>query len=98
MILIFISIDLRSLTECPNGQGPPEPMLVCHCNGVSDRTVRRMIRNGARTASQVGEACGAGTCCGGCVQTIDEIIHAESSASEHEVIQPVPLPLARPSA
>ena len=35
-------------------------MLVCHCNGVSDRTIRRTVRNGARTLSQVGQACGAG--------------------------------------
>ena len=76
----------------------PRPMLVCHCNGISDRTVRRMVRNGASTASQVGEACGAGTCCGGCVQTIDEIIDAESSSAEHDVIQPVSLPLARSHA
>jgi bacterioferritin-associated ferredoxin len=57
-------------------------MLVCHCNGVSDRTVRRVVREGARTLNQVGAACGAGTCCRGCSHTIGEIIHAE--ARQHE--------------
>ena len=69
-------------------------MLVCHCNGVSDRTIRRTVRAGANTASQVGEECGAGTCCGGCVQTINEIIHTESSAAERNVTPPVSLPIA----
>jgi bacterioferritin-associated ferredoxin len=69
-------------------------MLVCHCKGVSDRAVRRTVRAGANTASQVGEECGAGTCCGGCIQTINEIIHTESSAVERNVTQPVTLPTA----
>ncbi len=53
-------------------------MLVCHCNGVSDRTVRRVVREGALTVSEVGRACGAGTCCQGCSSTINRIIHIES--------------------
>ena len=53
-------------------------MLVCHCNGVSDRTVRRVVRDGALTVSEVGRACGAGTCCEGCGPTINRIIRAES--------------------
>lgn len=57
-------------------------MLVCHCNGASDRKIRRAIRAGAATASQVGQACGAGTCCGGCVELIDELISSERAARE----------------
>ncbi len=53
-------------------------MLVCHCVGVSDRTVRRVVREGALTVSEVGRACGAGTCCQGCSSTINRIIHIES--------------------
>lgn len=53
-------------------------MLVCHCNGVSDRTVRRVVREGALTVSEVGRACGAGTCCQGCSSTISRIIQVES--------------------
>jgi bacterioferritin-associated ferredoxin len=53
-------------------------MLVCHCNGVSDRTVRRVVREGALTVAEVGHACGAGTCCRGCSATIGRIIRAES--------------------
>lgn len=54
-------------------------MLVCHCNGITDRKIRKAVRKGAGTASQVGRMCGAGTTCGGCIPTIREIVHAETS-------------------
>jgi bacterioferritin-associated ferredoxin len=57
-------------------------MLVCHCNGVSDRTIRRAVRDGALTPLEVAHACGAGACCGGCVESVAEIIHAESTRRE----------------
>jgi bacterioferritin-associated ferredoxin len=57
-------------------------MLVCHCNGVSERKIRRVIRAGAATASEVGRACGAGSCCGGCVGIIDELITSERASHE----------------
>ena len=67
-------------------------MLVCHCNGVSDRSVRRAVRDGALTISEVGRACGAGTCCQGCSATINRIIriesHSEAQAAEDNA-QPV---------
>ena len=59
-------------------------MLICHCNGVSDRTVRRVVREGARTVSEVGSACGAGTCCRGCSGSIGKIIRAERHQHERK--------------
>jgi len=53
------------------------PMIICQCNGVSDRTIRKAIRNGANNRSDVVRACMAGKACGGCVPTIDEIIEVE---------------------
>lgn len=57
-------------------EGRP-PMLVCHCNGVSDKTVRRAVRQGAQSVAEVGRACGAGTCCQGCSPMIHRIIRHE---------------------
>ena len=51
-------------------------MLVCHCHEVGDKTVRKCIREGARTVAEVGAACGAGTGCGGCRPTIRELVSA----------------------
>lgn len=49
-------------------------MLICHCERVNDRRIRQVVENGARTVGQVGKSCGAGTCCGGCVKAIAEIV------------------------
>jgi len=57
-------------------------MLVCHCNGVSERAIRRVVRDGAATLTDVGHACGAGACCGGCHDTIHQILHAERQHGE----------------
>ena len=53
-------------------------MLVCHCNGVSDKRIRRVVREGAQSVSEVGRECGAGTCCQGCSPMINRIIRHES--------------------
>lgn len=54
-------------------------MLICHCNGISDRKIRVAIRNGARTPADVGRACGAGSGCGGCLDAVRELIHTEAT-------------------
>jgi len=52
-------------------------VLVCHCKAISDRTIRQVVRSGARTCQQVARACAAGSDCGGCQPLIREIIAAE---------------------
>ena len=52
-------------------------MIICQCNGVSDRTIRKVVRNGASNRNDVVRACTAGKACGGCTPAIDEIIEAE---------------------
>jgi bacterioferritin-associated ferredoxin len=49
-------------------------MVVCLCQGISDKTVRASIAEGARTRQQVTEACGAGDGCGTCHRTIKTLI------------------------
>lgn len=49
-------------------------MVVCLCQGVSEKTVRASIDDGARTRQQVTDACGAGDGCGTCHRTIKTII------------------------
>jgi len=57
-----------------NDGGPP--LLVCHCHEVGDKTVRKCIREGARTVAEIGSACGAGTGCGGCRPTLHALVSA----------------------
>jgi bacterioferritin-associated ferredoxin len=54
-------------------------VIVCHCQGVSDRSIRQAVREGARSVRQVSRVCRAGRMCGGCRPVISEIIEAESS-------------------
>ncbi len=49
-------------------------VIVCHCQGVSDRRIRREARRGAATPGEVARACGAGTDCGGCVPVIEDLL------------------------
>lgn len=52
-------------------------MLLCHCKSLTDRQIRQAVHSGAQTVGQVGRQCGAGTCCGGCVQAVVEILEEE---------------------
>lgn len=49
--------------------------LVCLCEGVSERKVRRAVEQGAGTIDEIGERCGAGTTCFGCHPTLEDVLH-----------------------
>ena len=53
-------------------------MIICQCNGLTDRTIRRMVREGARSRREVARVCAAGSACGGCAPAIDKIIEIET--------------------
>jgi nitrite reductase (NADH) large subunit len=57
-------------------------MIVCHCKNVSDRRIRLAVRNGARSVEEVRAACGAGTCCGGCLPLVSDLIADEQVECE----------------
>lgn len=59
-------------------------MYVCICERVGEREVRACIRGGARTEEAVGDACGAGTGCGTCLDRIGDLID-----DEHAVMAPI---------
>jgi bacterioferritin-associated ferredoxin len=54
-----------------------QSMIICQCNGISDRAIRKAVRDGASNHNDVVRACTAGMACGGCVPAIEEIIDAE---------------------
>ena len=47
---------------------------VCHCMGVTAGEIKEAVEAGATTVEAVQEATSAGTGCGGCVDTIAELI------------------------
>ena len=57
-------------------------MIVCSCLAVTDREIRRLARAGARSPRQLAEACGVGTCCGGCRPSVRAILAEVEAARE----------------
>lgn len=49
-------------------------MFVCSCYAVTQAEVEAEVTAGACTEWQIGERCGAGTGCGGCVEKICAIL------------------------
>ena len=53
-------------------------MFVCICARVRECEIRSAVRAGAASEDAVGEACGAGSSCGTCLDHIGEIIDQET--------------------
>jgi len=49
-------------------------VIVCHCHGVSDRRIRREARRGIACPDELAQRCGAGSDCGGCLATIEDLL------------------------
>jgi bacterioferritin-associated ferredoxin len=57
-------------------------MYVCICARVRDCELRTAIRSGARTEDLIGDACGAGTSCGSCLDRICDMIDEECETAD----------------
>jgi bacterioferritin-associated ferredoxin len=51
-------------------------VYVCICFAVQDTELSEVIAGGARTEDEVGDACGAGTGCGSCLDRICDRLRA----------------------
>ena len=49
-------------------------MIVCHCLAVNDRLIEAVTAGEPLTVEDVIERCGAGTRCGGCRESIQEVL------------------------
>ena len=59
-------------------------MYVCLCKGISNRSIRRLVEEGARSVDEIGARCGAGTSCGTCRLDIEGMLKDARSASACE--------------
>lgn len=50
------------------------PVYVCYCHGVTDRVIDGEIARGASSIEELAAACGAGSECGGCWPTLEELL------------------------
>lgn len=49
-------------------------MIVCICEGISDREIRGAIGAGCQSIKAIGQSCGAGTDCGQCRSSLREML------------------------
>jgi bacterioferritin-associated ferredoxin len=72
-------------------------MLVCHCRGVTDRQIRRLVREGATSTRDVARATGAGLRCGGCrsnvKQVVDEAVEREFQSTRSTTFLDLAIPV-----
>lgn len=57
-------------------------MIVCLCEGISERTIELAAKGGAKSVEEVSIRCGAGTGCGACHEQILEIISQRITVEE----------------
>ena len=53
-------------------------VIVCHCEAVSDRAIRKAVRKGAQTVDEIAERCRAGAYCGGCTPEVARILDEQA--------------------
>lgn len=63
-------------------------MYTCICHAVKTSQVQAVISAGARTVSEIGERCDAGTGCGGCVHRLQSLL--EDSEPQCDVVGDLP--------
>ena len=68
-------------------------MILCLCEGVSDRALRDAVRGGACTVSHLARRTGAGTNCGSCACDLARVL-CEERARRREAGESEALPLA----
>lgn len=55
-------------------------MIVCLCEGISCRVIRREIQEGSRSVSDLARRTGAGSQCGSCRVTLRALLDASEPA------------------
>ena len=63
-------------------------MIVCLCEGLSEKALRAQVRQGACSRFELSRATGAGTHCGACKCDLKEIVRSELGALDNEATSP----------
>ncbi|MDN5917443.1 MAG: (2Fe-2S)-binding protein [Pseudonocardia sp.] len=59
-----------------------DTLFACICAAATESEVRHCVRSGARSVEEIGDACGAGTGCGSCLNKLDGMLMTTSAPSE----------------
>lgn len=52
-------------------------MIICVCNNISDREIRKAVEQGMTSMADLYKELGVGTCCGKCVSYAREVLHEQ---------------------
>lgn len=67
-VIINIPISMMRLLEARGF------MIICVCKGISDGTIKNLVKAGATSLRQIMATCHAGKDCGSCVCKVKEIL------------------------
>lgn len=56
-------------------------LFACICSAATESEVRHCVRSGARSVEEIGDACGAGTGCGSCLNSLDVLLVTTTAPS-----------------
>lgn len=62
--------------------------ILCQCEAISERKVRKAIERGAASVEEIGELCRAGTRCGGCHPHLEALLCEAPAAVPYPVLRP----------
>lgn len=62
-------------------------MIICSCEGISDREVKSAIRCGATSVEKLCSSLGTGLGCGGCADSIKKLLKANKQAARSHALQ-----------
>lgn len=68
----LLRLDDPCALDAPVAAGPDDQL--CRCSGATHGQVARAVEDGCLTVAEVGDACRAGTGCGGCRATIEAML------------------------
>jgi len=63
-------------------------MIVCICNNVSDREIRKAVASGMTTMSELRQNLGVATCCGKCHTCARQVLRECSEDARQPVSSP----------
>lgn len=55
-------------------------MIICLCEGISDRDITAAARQGVRTVRELSKVCGAGSGCGSCRRDLRKLLDTHCPA------------------
>jgi bacterioferritin-associated ferredoxin len=56
--------------------------MLCHCYPTSDRRIAELVGEGLDSLDAIGDACGAGAGCGGCIEAIEALLSSADVRGE----------------